>query len=131
MLFQKVQKRYTRLINIIYFLVLLLTNHETPYNLKISCRASTHLLSRSMPFLQLQVCDHKRQFATKHIYNSGESRNISAGSGVLGRQTLVVNNLIQTLLMQTRTVYKMKLFNKISMIFVGKTNQKTKWFASN
>ena len=37
MLFQKVQQRYTRLINTIYFLVLLLTNHETPYNLKILC----------------------------------------------------------------------------------------------
>ena len=35
--------------------VLLLTNHETPYNLKILCWASTHLLSQSVPFLQLQV----------------------------------------------------------------------------
>ena len=34
MMFQKVQQRYTRLINTIYFLVLLLTNHETSYNLK-------------------------------------------------------------------------------------------------
>ena len=34
MLFQNVQQRYTCLINTIYFLVLLLTNHETPYNLK-------------------------------------------------------------------------------------------------
>ena len=56
-LFQKVQQRYTRLINTIYFLVLLLTNHETPYNLKILCWASTRLLSQSLPFLQLQVCD--------------------------------------------------------------------------
>ena len=36
--------------------VLLMTNHETPYNLKILCWASTHLLSQSLPFLQLQVC---------------------------------------------------------------------------
>ena len=39
-LFQKVQQRYTRLMNTIYFLVLLLTNHETPYNLEILCWAS-------------------------------------------------------------------------------------------
>ena len=32
MLFKKIQQRYTRLINKIYFLGLLLTNHETPYN---------------------------------------------------------------------------------------------------
>ena len=35
MLFQKVQQRYTRLINTIYFLVLLLTNHETPSILQL------------------------------------------------------------------------------------------------
>ena len=35
----------------------LLTNHETPYNLKILCWASTHLFSQSLPFLHLQVCD--------------------------------------------------------------------------
>ena len=57
MLFQKLQQRYTRLINTIYFPVSLLTNHETTYNLKILCWASTHLLSQSLPFLQLQVCD--------------------------------------------------------------------------
>ena len=34
MLFQKVQQRYTGLINTIYFLVLNLTNHETPNNFK-------------------------------------------------------------------------------------------------
>ena len=56
MLFQKVQQRYTHLINTIISVVLLLTNHETPYNLKILCWASTHLLSQSLPFLQLQVC---------------------------------------------------------------------------
>ena len=37
MLFQKVQQRYPRLINTIYFLVLLLTNRDTPNNLKILC----------------------------------------------------------------------------------------------
>ena len=37
MLFQKVQQRYTRLIYTIYFLVLLLTNHETPYIFKELC----------------------------------------------------------------------------------------------
>ena len=59
MLFQKVQQRYTRLINTMYFLVLLLTNHETPYNLKLLCRASTHLLNQLLPFLHLQICDLK------------------------------------------------------------------------
>ena len=44
------------------FLVLLLTNHETPFNLKILCWASTHLLSQSLPFLQLQVCDLRYLF---------------------------------------------------------------------
>ena len=58
MLFQKVQQRCTRPKNTIFFQVLLLTNHETPNNLKILCLASTHLLSQSLPFLQLQVCDH-------------------------------------------------------------------------
>ena len=37
MLLQKVQQRHTRLINTIYFRSFLLTNHETPYNLKILC----------------------------------------------------------------------------------------------
>ena len=37
MLFKKVQQRYTRLINTIFSLVLLSTNHETPYNLKKLC----------------------------------------------------------------------------------------------
>ena len=37
---------------------LLLTNHETLYNLNILPWASAHLLSQSLPFLQLQVCDH-------------------------------------------------------------------------
>ena len=46
----------TRLINTYISVVLLLTNHETSYNLKILCWASTHLLSQSLPFLQLQVC---------------------------------------------------------------------------
>ena len=64
MLFQKAQQRYTHLINTYIFVVLLLTNHETPYNLKILCWASTHLLSQSLPFLQLQVCD---QQPTKHL----------------------------------------------------------------
>ena len=50
MLFQKVQQRYTRLMNTIYLLVILLTNHETPYNLKILCWASNHLLTQSLPF---------------------------------------------------------------------------------
>ena len=59
MLFQKVQQNYTRLINTIYFLLLLLTYRETPYNFKILCWASTHLLSQSLPFLQLQVCEHE------------------------------------------------------------------------
>ena len=36
-MFQKVQLRYTRQIITIYSLVLLFTNHETPYNLKILC----------------------------------------------------------------------------------------------
>ena len=58
MWFQKVQQRYTRPINTIYFLVLLLTNHETPYNLK-NIVLSFHLLSQSVPFLQLQVCGLK------------------------------------------------------------------------
>ena len=65
MLFQKVQQRYTRLINTIYFLVLSLINHEIPYNLKILCWASTHLLSQSLPFLQLQVCDLKSKNLSK------------------------------------------------------------------
>ena len=52
MLFKKVQQRYTRLINTIFSLVLLSTNHETPYNLKKLCWASTHLLSWSLPFVQ-------------------------------------------------------------------------------
>ena len=36
----------------------IMTNHETPYNLKILFWASTHLLSQSLPYLHLQVCDH-------------------------------------------------------------------------
>ena len=51
MLFRKVQQRYTCHLNTIYFLVLLLTNHETPLQLK------NIVLSQSLPFLQLQVCD--------------------------------------------------------------------------
>ena len=35
---------------------LLLTNYETLYNVNIVL-ISTHLLSQSLPFLQLQVCD--------------------------------------------------------------------------
>ena len=37
----------------------IITNHETPYSLKILCWASTHLWSQSLSFLQLQVCDLK------------------------------------------------------------------------
>ena len=50
MLFQKVQQRCTRPINLIYILVLLLTNHETPYNLKICTELPSTFSSNYCPF---------------------------------------------------------------------------------
>ena len=57
MLFQKVQQRYTRLINTIYFLVLLEQSWNTS-QLKNIVLSFHPPLSQSLPFLQLQVCDH-------------------------------------------------------------------------
>ena len=67
-------KKYSKDTNVhpsnkyIYFLVLLLTNHETPYNLKLLWWASTHLLNQSLPFLHLQVCDLKANVSLSHNF---------------------------------------------------------------
>ena len=65
-----------------FSIVLLLTNHETLYNLKILCWASTHLLSQSLPFLQLQVCDHQQRLRSACAYAQSD-QNLSSRLSVL------------------------------------------------
>ena len=58
-LFQKVQQRYTRLINTICLRSFIIDQSRNTLQLKKYCAELTLLLSQSLPFLQLQVCDLK------------------------------------------------------------------------
>ena len=74
MLFQKVQQRYTRLINTIYVRCFITDQSWNTLQLKNIVLSfnppfepTTHLLSQSLPFSQLQVCDQNHDYASGWI----------------------------------------------------------------
>ena len=55
MLFQKVQQIYIRLIDMISFPNFIIDHSRSTFQIKYCAELLTHLLSQSVPFLQLQI----------------------------------------------------------------------------